>query len=64
MKQFHPLIVSAKTNENRDSVRIALDVPEALRDEFVFLPGQHLPIQIERGRTATLGVVQVSLMTV
>jgi ring-1,2-phenylacetyl-CoA epoxidase subunit PaaE len=29
-------------------VRIALDVPEELRDEYAFLPGQHLPIQIER----------------
>jgi len=48
MKQFHPLVVAAKSEETRDSVRIALDVPDALRDEFVFLPGQHLPIQIER----------------
>ena len=48
MKQFHPLTVVAKDNETRDSVRIALDVPEDLKDEFCFLPGQHLPIQIER----------------
>ena len=48
MKQFHPLRVIAKTNETRDSVRIAFDVPEQLREEFSFLPGQHLPIQIER----------------
>jgi len=48
MKQFHPLTVVAKNNETRDSVRIAFDVPEDLRDEFSFLPGQHLPIQIER----------------
>ena len=48
MKQFHPLTVIAKTNETRDSVRIAIDVPEPLREEFSFLPGQHLPIQIER----------------
>ncbi len=48
MKQFHQLDVVARTNETRDSVRIALDVPENLRDEFAFLPGQHLPIQIER----------------
>lgn len=48
MKQFHPLTVVAKSQETRDSVRIALEVPEALRDEFAFLPGQHLPIQIER----------------
>ncbi len=48
MKQFHPLKVSAKTPESKDAVRIALEVPAELRDEFSFLPGQHLPIQIER----------------
>ena len=48
MKQFHSLQVVAKTNESSDSVRIAIDVPEQLRNEFSFLPGQHLPIQIER----------------
>ncbi|MDJ0750229.1 MAG: 2Fe-2S iron-sulfur cluster-binding protein [Woeseiaceae bacterium] len=48
MKQFHPLRVSSKTPESRDAVRIALEVPDELRDEFTFLPGQHLPIQIER----------------
>jgi len=47
MKQFHPLTVVAKSQETRDSVRIALEVPQSLRDEFAFLPGQHLPIQIE-----------------
>ena len=48
MKQFHPLKVLSKTPESKDALRIALDVPEDLRDEFAFLPGQHLPIQIER----------------
>lgn len=48
MKQFHKLKVAARTKETADSVRIAIDVPEALRQEFEFLPGQHLPIQIER----------------
>lgn len=48
MKQFHSLIVTNKQPETRDSVRIALDVPETLREEYAFLPGQHLPIQIER----------------
>jgi len=47
MKQFHRLTVAAKSNETRDSVRISLDVPEDLRAEFAFMPGQHLPIQIE-----------------
>ncbi|MDH3810468.1 MAG: FAD-binding oxidoreductase, partial [Gammaproteobacteria bacterium] len=48
MKQFHSLKVIAKTSETRDSVRIAFDVPDNLRDEFSFVPGQHLPVQIER----------------
>ncbi len=48
MRQFHPLVVAAKDRETRDSVRITLDVPEALRDEYAFQAGQHLPIQIEQ----------------
>lgn len=48
MKKFHALTVSAKQRETSDSVRIALDVPDELRDEFTFQSGQHLPVQIER----------------
>ena len=48
MRKFHPLVVAAKHQETRDSVRIVLDVPEELRDEYAFHAGQHLPIQIER----------------
>jgi ring-1,2-phenylacetyl-CoA epoxidase subunit PaaE len=48
MRQFHPLTVVALTPESHDAVRIALDVPEDLRAEFTFLPGQHLPIEIVR----------------
>ena len=48
MKQFHPLTVVSKQPESRDGIRIALDVPDELRDEYAFLPGQHLPIEIER----------------
>lgn len=48
MRQFHSLTVAAKEQETRDSVRIALEVPPELRDQYDFLPGQHLPIQIER----------------
>jgi len=48
MKKFHPLTVVSKSFETPDSVRIAFDVPEELRGEFSFMPGQHLPIQIER----------------
>ena len=45
MKQFHPLRVVAKQQETRDSLRIALEVPDSLRPAFAFQPGQHLPIQ-------------------
>ena len=48
MKQFHPLKVVAKTPESADALRIALEVPAELRETFAFLPGQHLPIEIER----------------
>jgi ring-1,2-phenylacetyl-CoA epoxidase subunit PaaE len=52
MKQFHQLRVVGKDNETRDSIRIALDVPEELQAEFGFLPGQHLPIRINRNGKA------------
>ncbi len=47
MRKFYSLTVSDKSNETTDSVRISLQVPEHARSEFEFLPGQHLPIQIE-----------------
>jgi ring-1,2-phenylacetyl-CoA epoxidase subunit PaaE len=46
MKQFHPLTVEKIEHETRDSVRIALAVPEEFASEYEFLPGQHLPFQI------------------
>ena len=52
MRQFHPLKVADKRNETRDSVRIALEVPGELREQFRFLPGQHLPIRIDRNGKA------------
>ncbi|MGI9221655.1 MAG: 2Fe-2S iron-sulfur cluster-binding protein [Woeseiaceae bacterium] len=47
MRQFHSLKIKSIQRETRDSVRIALRVPEDLREEFTFLPGQHLPFQLE-----------------
>lgn len=52
MRQFHSLKVVGKRNETRDSVRIALEVPEELHAQFCFLPGQHLPIRVEHGGKA------------
>ncbi|MGB5352574.1 MAG: 2Fe-2S iron-sulfur cluster-binding protein [Woeseia sp.] len=47
MRQFHDLKVARLLDETADSRRIAFAVPAELRDTFRFLPGQHLPIQIE-----------------
>ncbi len=47
MRKFHSLTVADKRNETADSVRISLQVPDDIRSEFEFIPGQHLPIQIE-----------------
>ncbi|NNF41308.1 MAG: 2Fe-2S iron-sulfur cluster binding domain-containing protein [Woeseiaceae bacterium] len=49
MRQFHSLKVVAKHWEAADAVRLALDVPASLRDEFAFQPGQHLPVQVTVG---------------
>ncbi len=46
MKEFHALTVERIDQETRDSVRIALAVPEELAAEYEFKPGQHLPFQI------------------
>ena len=49
MKHYHSLRICAKTPEGSDAIRFAFDVPDELRDEYQFLPGQHLPIQFVRG---------------
>jgi ring-1,2-phenylacetyl-CoA epoxidase subunit PaaE len=46
MRQFHSLKVQSIEPETADSMRVALQVPEELQEEYSFLPGQHLPIQI------------------
>jgi ring-1,2-phenylacetyl-CoA epoxidase subunit PaaE len=47
MRKFHSLVVSSVQNETADSLRVSLQVPQELRGEFEFLPGQHLPVQVE-----------------
>ena len=47
-RKFHELTVERKERECRDAVRLALAVPDALRDEFEFRPGQHLPFELKR----------------
>ena len=46
MREFHPLTIERILPETTDSVRISLAVPDELRDEYRFLPGQHLPFQV------------------
>ena len=45
MRKFHSLNVAWLENETADSVRVALQVPDDIVEEFRFLPGQHLPVQ-------------------
>ncbi len=45
MRQYRPLVIERVERETADSVRVSLIVPDALREEFAFLPGQHLPVQ-------------------
>ena len=47
MRKYHKLTVAGVKPETRDSVRVAIDVPENLHREFEFQPGQHLPLQVE-----------------
>jgi ring-1,2-phenylacetyl-CoA epoxidase subunit PaaE len=46
MRKYHALTVSELHNETPDSVCVSLAVPDDVLDEFSFLPGQHLPMQI------------------
>lgn len=42
---FHPLKVESVERLTDDAVAITFDVPDRLREEFRFLPGQHLSIR-------------------
>ena len=50
---FHPLRVASVDRLTEDSVAITFDVPEELRDEFRFNPGQHLSVQGRRASATT-----------
>jgi len=47
--QFHELSVADITRETPDSVCIAFDVPDGLRDAFRYKPGQHLTLRATIG---------------
>ncbi|MGI9615186.1 MAG: FAD-binding oxidoreductase, partial [Acidimicrobiales bacterium] len=44
---FHPLTIAEVRPETDESVSIALDIPEHLRDEFEHVPGQHLVLRAD-----------------
>jgi ring-1,2-phenylacetyl-CoA epoxidase subunit PaaE len=46
MPVFHPLRVTDVRRETADTVSIAFDVPDDLRDAYVFEPGQHLTLRM------------------
>lgn len=45
MSKFHPLRIAKVDRETRDAIALTFDVPEALRDEFRFVAGQHLTLR-------------------
>jgi ring-1,2-phenylacetyl-CoA epoxidase subunit PaaE len=45
MTRFHPLTVADIRRETKDSVSIALAVPDALKAAFAFAPGQYLTLR-------------------
>ena len=46
MRKYYELSVAGIADENADSRRLTLHVPDALRETFSFLPGQHLPLSV------------------
>src|SRR5437870_13194563 len=47
MSKFHPLPVASVARETRDAVALTFAVPDALRDTFRFVQGQHLTLRAE-----------------
>jgi len=47
MRKFHDLTVRDVVEEAPDAVRIALDVPSELKDEYGYMQGQHLTLRTE-----------------
>lgn len=45
MSQFHPLRVASCKSETRDALIVTFEVPEALREAFRFIQGQHLTLR-------------------
>jgi ring-1,2-phenylacetyl-CoA epoxidase subunit PaaE len=46
MPVFHPLRVTDVRRETADTVSVAFDVPDELREAYLFAPGQHLTFRV------------------
>jgi ring-1,2-phenylacetyl-CoA epoxidase subunit PaaE len=46
MSQFHSIKVSEINKETSDSVSISFDIPENLKSDFQFIPGQYLTLKM------------------
>jgi len=46
-RKFHDLIVKSVHNETEDSVIVSFDIPDELREEFTFIPGQYLTLETQ-----------------
>ena len=49
MSKFHPLPIARVERETRDAIAITFAVPEALREQFRYLQGQHLTLRADIG---------------
>lgn len=47
MSIFHKLLVKEIIRETSDTISIVFEIPDNLKDEFLFIPGQYLTIQKE-----------------
>ena len=51
MSRFHSLRIVGVRRETGDAISVALDIPDALRPAFAYLPGQYLTLRAEGIRT-------------
>jgi len=58
---FHPLRVASVDRLTEDSVAITFHVPEELRDEFRFKPGQHLSVRAPASVMTSAGTTRSAL---
>src|SRR6185369_7093167 len=49
MSKFHPLRIARVERETRDAVAVTFAVPDALREQFRFVQGQHLTLRADIG---------------